>query len=404
MPGKPHRTAKSDDGLPLSDIKILDLTRLVPGAYCTLILADLGAEVVKVEEPQRGDYLREFAPFIDEEGGLFSLLNRNKKSITLNLKHELSIEALLRLCAEADVMLEGFRPDVKERLGFDYETVSEINSDLVYCSISGYGQTGPYRDRPSHDLNIMGLSSALSVASSTDGVPSVPPFPAGDFGGGGQLAAISILSALIRRERTGRGDYIDVSLLDGTLPFMGFHLAHYLATGETPSSEENLLSGKWPFYAVYQTADGKFITVAALEDRFWRDLCEALGRPDLKDKQHVTGEHRIRLREELQLIFKGRSRDEWLDILSEADVCAGPVYDTREALSDPHIRQRGVVSESDQEGHEAAPHLTFPARFLSMSPSEITPPPLLGEHTEEILREIGYSESQIQRMTSMNTV
>jgi len=382
---------------PLEGVKVLDLTRLLPGAYCTLILADLGAEVVKVEEPGRGDYLRSFPPLVHGQGSLFLLLNRNKKSLTLNLKSDLGRQVFLRLCEGADVVVEGFRPGVKKRLGIDYEAVRETNERIVYCSISGYGQTGPYRNLPSHDLNIIGMAGVLGVAPKHNGVPSIPPLPLADIGGGSLMAVISILAALMSRERTGRGDFIDVSMVDGSFGFMGFHLAPYLATGEAPPDDEHILSGRWPFYTVYETADGRFITIAALEDRFWRNLCQAIGRPDLLDQQHAVGPRREETKAELERIFRERTMKEWLEILSKADVCSGPVYGVDEALSDPHIKTRGLISEVVHPRIGKTRHLSFPAKFSRTPVARADPPSELGQHTEEVLATAGYTDAQIAR-------
>jgi len=370
---------------------VLDLTRLLPGGYCTLLLADLGADVVKVEEPGRGDYIRGSPPLVGTESAAHRALNRDKRSITLNLKHLSGAEVLRRLVPSFDVLVESFRPGVLDRLGVGYEAVSERNPRLVYCAITGYGQDGPYRDVVGHDINYLGYGGALSMSGPAGGDPVVPGVQVGDLGGGGLLAAIGILAALLERERTGTGRLVDTSMLDGVVSWLTIHAGGYFATGLSPRRGEAPLSGGYACYGVYRTRDGRHVTVGALEPRFWRALCEAIGRPELVDHQYGPPEKQAEMREVLQATFADRDRDEWLKLFSTVDACVGPVNDLEETFADPQVRHRSMVA--DVAGETVGPGSPF--KLSTVEPGPSGPAPLLGEHTDEVLLAAGYSAAEI---------
>ena len=377
--------------MPLSGIRVLDLTRLLPGPFCSLLLADLGADVIKVEEPGRGDYMRWYPPLRDGQSVAFNAINRNKRSITLNLKSERGKELFLELVKGADVLLEGNRPGVMDRLGLGWDVLSKANPELVMCAITGYGQAGPYRDRAGHDLNYMAIAGALSLNSR----PGEPIHPLGvqvaDLGGGAQSAAIAILAALVAVQRGGSGRYLDVSMLDGALTWLASPLALVEEEGRTPAHGGHRLTGLYACYRVYECADGRFMSVGALEPKFWEALCGALGRPDLVQEQYAEGERQERLQRELEGIFKSRGRDDWAAELDGPELCCEPVLELDEVASHPQVKARRLI-EVQPTGLEIAPPVRIREGWRTL------PPPRLGEHNAEILAEVGVEPQDLARL------
>ena len=378
-------------------LRFLDLSRLLPGPYCSLLFADLGAEVIKVEEPGRGDYARQTRPFWGESGvgATFLLLNRNKKSISIDLKAEAGKAVFRRLVGTADVLLESFRPGVMDRLGLGWEALRTENPRLVYCAISGYGQDGPYRNLVGHDVNYMGYAGALSVSGPEDGSSLTPGVQVADLGGGALMAAFAIGAALHHRHESGQGQFIDVSMTDGVVSWLIPHLAAYFATGRVPERGRERLNGGWPCYGVYEAADGGHVTLGALEPQFWANFCRLAGREDLRLLHHVQGPDRDRVDAELRQLFRTRSRAEWVELLHQADVCAGPVLALDEVLRDPQLVHRGLFTEVEHPKLGPVRQVAFPVQMSGTPARVVTPPPELGEHTDELLHGLGYDGTTI---------
>jgi len=393
LPGPPPwRGGAATTGMgPLAGITVLDLTRLLPGGYCTLLLSDLGADVIKIEEPARGDYIRWMPPMVGEESAAHRALNRGKRSVTLNLKAPQGAALFERLVRTGDVLVESFRPGVLDRLGIGFEALSSVNPALVYCSITGYGQDGPYRDRVGHDINYIGYGGVLSLTGTPGGAPVLPGVQVGDLGGGGMLAAVGILAGLIERGITGRGRFVDASMLDGVVSWLSVEASAYLATRTVPAAGSTPLTGALACYRIYRTGDGRYLTLGALEPQFWRALCDALGCPDLVEDQFGPPEKQDEMVNRLQSIFLERGRDEWLEALADVEACVGPVNDVAEALADPQVVHRGMVAEV--EGAPVGPGL--PLKISGHEPGALRPAPAFGEHTAQVLASIGVGGEEL---------
>jgi crotonobetainyl-CoA:carnitine CoA-transferase CaiB-like acyl-CoA transferase len=387
----------------LDGVRVLDLTRLLPGPYATQLLADAGADVVKVEDTGAGDYARHMPPYTEDGvGAVYDSVNRGKRSVCLDLKAESAREAFYELVAEADVLIEQFRPGVVERLGVDYETVREHNPDIVYCSLSGYGQNGPLADKAGHDLNYVGLAGMLDLSrEDEDSAPSPLGYQVGDMAGG-LFAAFAVVSALLSRELGETdGEYLDCSLTDPVVSFSQTAAAEVFA-GDDPRPGETPLTGGYPWYDVYECADSRYVTLAALEPQFWEGFCDAVGREELVG-YHMTGDEAelAALREELTALFAERTRDEWVDELVDEDAAVDGVYTPGEALTHPQIEARGYVERPE----DAPPRVGFPARGSNVDHSEAADPaPEQGADTDAILTEAGVSEERLAELREEGAV
>jgi alpha-methylacyl-CoA racemase len=385
---------------PLAGVRVLDLSRLLPGPFATLALADLGAEVDKVEDPHGGDYLRHMPPQVAGENVAFHALNRGKRSLVLDLKHPRGRDALLRLLPRYDVLFEQFRPGVLERLGLAHSALLEAHPRLVVCALTGYGQTGPLARRAGHDLNYLATSGLLGAMGPASGVPQVPSFQLADVSGG-LWAALAIVAALRERDRTGKGTVLDVSMTDGLLAFAPFAFGAALANEPVTRGGEALTGGIAP-YGVYRTSDGKFVTLAALEPKFFLAFAAAVGlEADLSAL--APGPHQEHLRQKIAAVFASKTRDEWAAVAASLDVCIAPVLEPGEALASDHHRAR-ALSFSLPTPRGDVPQLRLPVTPLGMAGSDgsvaVAPPPRMGEHTRAALTEAGLSEAEIDDLVS----
>ena len=375
----------------LQGIRVLDLSRLLPGPFLTMVLADMGADVVKVEDPRIGDYLRALPPGKAGIAGRFLAVNRGKRSLTLDLKAPAGREAFLKLVESADVVVESFRPGVMDKLGVAYDTLAARNPKIVVCSISGYGQTGPYVHRAGHDLNYIALSGVLAMGGGVpDGSPSMPGVQIADLAGGALWGATAILGALVGRQRTGKGAHLDISMCEGSLALLAAELGN-MDCGEKPTRNRETLNGALACYSIYRTADDRFLAVGALEPKFWIALNQALGRtPNVAE---IVGkpEQQAKTRAELAAIFATKTAAEWHAQLAPHDCCVEIALEMTELPDHPLHQAREVFFTVD--GGPAGPLRQI--RTPLGTPTSPRPPPSLGQHTAEVLAEYGFSDAEI---------
>jgi crotonobetainyl-CoA:carnitine CoA-transferase CaiB-like acyl-CoA transferase len=387
----------------LNGITVLDLTRLLPGAVATMMLGDFGADVIKIEEPVSGDPARESRAGINQPGAYFLATNRNKRSITLNLKHERGREIFLKLARNADVVIEGFRPGVMDRLGIGYEVLKPINPRLIYCAITGYGQDGPYRLKAGHDANYLSVAGLLSINGPKGGPPVLSGVQLADLAGGSLHAMIGILLALQARTQTGEGQMVDVSMMDGSLALMYVPFASYLANGTQPLRGSEGLSGRYACYQLYETKDGRYLSLGALEPKFWESACRVLSREDFVEKQY-SGSAQDEMIAVFREIFKTRTAAEWITQFDQVDTCVALINDIAEMIEDPQVKHRGLIAEIEHPVEGRLKQIA-PTVKLSATPGVIElPPPRLGEHTHEVLASIGYADSQIEQFATDGVV
>lgn len=387
----------------LKGIRIIDLTRLQPGPYCTMALGDLGAEVIKVENPQGGDYIRWYPPLGKSESGYFLALNRNKKSVRLNLWTEAGKDIFLRLLDTADILIEQYRPGTLDKIGLGYDELASRNPGLIMISISAYGQTGPYSSMAGHDINMLCLAGILSANGSIPGRPVIPPVQIADMAGS-LWAAVAILAALLERNKSGQGQYIDVSLLESVFSFQTLAAGAFFVDGHIPQAGGEPLNGVCAWYNIYPTSDDQYLAVGLLEYKFWRVFCKVLGCEDFIELQFAPRGDQAMMIEEIEKITSRKSLQEWLDIFSTLDLCITPVNNLQQALNDPQLSYRQLVQECYHPVEGSIQQVGIPVQFSRTPASIRLPPPLFGEHTEEILHELGLTRPMVEELKSIGAI
>ena len=375
---------------PLGRLKMLDLSRQLPGPFCSTLLADLGMDVLVITAPR------------DPFGLGIPFLARRKRSMTLDLKTDAGREIFGRLVDGADVLLEGFRPGVMQRLGFDWERLHARNPRLIYCAISGYGQDGPYRDKVGHDVNYLGYAGVLEYSGAPDGGPMIPPVQVADVGAGSLTAAVGILSALMARDETGRGQMVDISMLDGAAAWNVCHQIIHWASGVLPQRGKEQLTGHWPCYAVYETRDARFVTVGAYEPHFWATLCRHFGREDFVPEQ-FTEARREEMFRFFRAAFREKTLEQWMAELGGKEICFGPVLNIEEAYADPQLRHRGMVVDVETLTGRRS-YIGSPIKLSEMAPASSPALPVLGEHTDAVLRGLGYAPGDIAALREQGVI
>jgi alpha-methylacyl-CoA racemase len=399
---------------PLAGVKILELVRVAPGAFCTMMLADMGADVLKIETPPASP-----PPEDSNEAqhaarrAAFHFVNRNKRSIAINLKHPEGQQLLHKLAADADVLVEGFRPGVMARLGGDYDTLKQINSRLIYCSLSGFGQDGPYRDLPAHDINYLSIGGVLNLIGEPDRPPSIPLNIVADYAGASMHGVVGILLALMARQQTGRGQLVDVSYLDTTVSLLAATpmVRDFFLNGKTCGRGEGALGGSYPYYTTYETADGRLLSVGCTEPWLWENFCRAIGREDLARfalrSEHFAGvadTEAKQAKKEVQEILSQKTRDEWFEFFKDKNVCVGPVYTIDETFNDPQIRARQMVVDLEDPRYGTVSQAGVAIKLSDTPGSVRRVGPTVGEHTEEVLKTMGYSEAERVRLRQAGVV
>lgn len=391
---------------PLQGLRVLDLTRLLPGPFATLLLADLGADVIKVEEPQGGDYARHFPPLGHKMSGIFAALNRDKRGIALDLKRAEGRDVLLRLVATADILVESFRPGVLDRLGLSWDVLHAANPRLILCAITGFGQDGPLAERAGHDLNYLAIAGLLGLTGQDTTVVQ-PGIQAADIAGGALYAVIGIQAALLQRHTTGLGQRVDASMTDGAagLGIMVHARQHLDGKPVSPGGDD--LAGGRLCYRTWCCADDRWLAVGALEPKFWGALCNAVGRPELMPLGYAEGARRAQAEAQIQLLFASKTRDEWITLLADHDVCVEPVLSPEEARRHPHAQARGLFGSHLHPREKTEFFHQFPNPGLlpdHRPPAQVRPAPVLGQHTHEVLIEAGYDLDGISALSRIGVL
>jgi crotonobetainyl-CoA:carnitine CoA-transferase CaiB-like acyl-CoA transferase len=393
----------------LDGIKILELARVAPGEFATMMLADMGADVLKIETPEpTGNGDAEAA-----RRAAFAFINRNKRSMTLNLKAPESQEIFRTLASTADVIVEGFRPGVMKRLGGDYESIKKINPRIVYCSLSGFGQDGPYKSYPAHDMNYLSLAGMLGLIGEGDRKPAIPLNVVADYGGASLHGALGIVLALYGREKTGRGQHVDVSYLDTTINLLAAtpNMRFFFSDGTAPRRGAGFLGGSYPYYAIYETRDEKLLTIGCTEPWLWENFCKAIGKPDFvrfarKPDQFVRAANADEdaARRAVEAVIKTKTRDEWYEILVKADVCVGKVYDVEEMVQDPQVTHRQMVVDVEHPRHGKVRQFGVAIKMSETPGTVRSAAPVSGEHTDAVLKDLGMDADRIAALRAKGAV
>lgn len=384
--------------LPLAGIRVLDLSRYLPGPFCTQILADFGAEVIKIEDPQGGDLMRHVPPLIKGESAGFFTVNRNKKSVTLNLKKEEGKAIFKRLVANSDIVVDQFRPGVMDKMGLGYEQLREVNERIIYCAITGYGLSGPLRDAAGHDLNYLSLAGVSELNGTYQGMPAICGVQIADIAGGALYATIAILLALASRQKTGQGQLCDIAMMDGSISLLALTLGQWSGWGKLPERGNEILSGGYAFYQIYRTKDDKHVSLGALEEKFWAGFCNKLGKPEyIKQQWDITLQREMIA--DIQTIMQEKTRDEWVEFFADSDICFTPILTLEEMCEHPQVQAREMILKlTNARGSGKDVALTGVPVKLSGTPgvAKLTFPQL-GEHNEEILYGAGYTPAEVEQ-------
>jgi crotonobetainyl-CoA:carnitine CoA-transferase CaiB-like acyl-CoA transferase len=387
----------------LEGVRILDLTRMLPGPYATMILADLGAQVLKIEDPRSGDPTRWSPRHRTNQKSTFDIINRGKQSLALNLKSEKGVSIFHRLSENADVVIEGFRPGVMDRLGIGYRTLRSIQPKVIFCSISGYGQDGPLRDRGGHDVNYLALAGVLGLQTDSAGRPVLSGIQVADLGGA-LFAVIGILAALTARERTGQGQSIDVSMMDVGMALLPVAASRLFAGDPVPLGARLPLSGGLACYNVYGTADGRHLSIGALESKFWERFCQVIGREDFIPRQFDEGEAQDTMIRAIRDILKTRTQSEWIDEFRQTDACVEAVLSLEEAFRTPQARHREMIVEPEHPSQGKVFQISLPFKLSATPPAIRVPAPGLGEHTRQVLSSHGYPAAEVEELIRSGVV
>ena len=398
--------------LALEGIRMLDLTWQGPGPYGTMILGDLGVDIIRIGAPAAAG-ARQATRKVGKGAAAYQVASRNKKSILLNLKTDEGREIFYQMAGETDIVIEGFRPGVAKRLGIDYPTISKLNPGVVYCSITGYGQDGPYSNIPGHDINYISFAGALNLIGEGDRKPVIPLNLIGDFGSGAKDAVVGILSALIARGKTGKGQHVDISMTDGVISLLtGAVLGGYFQSGVAPRRGEGDLSGAYPYYNVYETKDGKYVSLGCLEPWLWENFCREIGKEEFvpfnmtreRQPQNADDKKSEEITTYLRQLFLTKSRDEWYQMLSTRDVPIGKVYSLDEVFADPQVLHRKMIIEMEHPDGGKVKQVGIGIK-LSDTPGKVRSlPPSTGEHTDEVLTGLGYSKQKINELRQQGVI
>ncbi|HWP96496.1 MAG TPA: CaiB/BaiF CoA-transferase family protein [Syntrophomonadaceae bacterium] len=380
---------------PLAGIKVLDLSMMMVGPFCTQVLADYGAEVIKIE-PKNGERGRWFSPFIQGESAYFYSVNRNKKSLTLDLSHPEGKAIFLKLAAGSDVIVHAFRPGIMDKLELSYENIRNINTSIIYCALSGFGSSGPFQQTAAHDLNIVSLAGVAGLTGTRGSEPALSPIPIASTAGGSLNAVIAILLALINRQQTGQGQYCDISMMDGLLSLLGYTLADWSGSEKLPERGKSLFTGSFACYHIYETQDKKYISVGAIEPKFWQEFCDRIGMPQFV-ACHMTPDMQEQMIAGIQEVIEARSQKEWIESFSTADICVTPLLDLDEMTEHPQVKARDMIIKMDNFKNSGKTMVLtgLPIKFSeSLGEVKLTFPEI-GEHKEEILTAVGYTPEDI---------
>lgn len=387
---------------PLRGIRILDLTQLYPGPLATMMLADMGAEVVRLEHPSRPDNVHHLPPFIGKESAAYLALNRSKRSLALDTAKEEGRKVFFDLVRTADVVVEQFRPGVLDKIGIGYDQAIPFNPRIIYVSITGFGQDGPYRQKAGHDINYMSLAGLLSQVKKGEEMV-LPGFQTADVVGGGYMSVIACMAALWHREKTGKGQRVDVSMTDSVMPMITLQLAQYWGS-QGDNEIMNPFDGSFPFYGVYECADGKPVSLGALEQKFWAGFCQMADKPEWLSLQFSMGEERRKVREEVAGLFKTKPRDEWLKLAEVHDICLSSIHELGDLEMDPQLQAREMIIETEHEEGLKLKGIGIPIKFSDSKPDKPQPAPIVGQDSIEILKELGYSHERIEELIGKEIV